>query len=160
MGLCKQSLLFENLSLIMQIAKLSCEGAALLSIQEELTVLKQIQELSEGIFNGTMKKSDLTAFLEKTLKKLIDNNPQARLISLLMKLEYKLCIHNTSCINEEIQKLFKEELNVLIHKISGSTPNFIANTVSRDLEILYSNPIDEPKFLSQFKDSVKWLHQT
>lgn len=46
MGLSKQSLFFENLSLIMQIAKLSCEGAALLSIQEELMVLKQIQELS------------------------------------------------------------------------------------------------------------------
>lgn len=106
-----------------------------------------------------MKKSELTAFIEKTLKKLIDDNPQARLISLLMKLEYKICIHSTSCLNEEIQKLFKDELTLLINKISGSTPSFIANTVSKDLETLYKNPIEEPKFLAQFKDSVKWLYQ-
>ncbi|MEI8299986.1 MAG: hypothetical protein WCG10_00035 [Chlamydiota bacterium] len=159
MGGSKPSLFCENLSLIMQIAKLSFEGASLLSIQEELMILNQIQELSEAICNGTMKKTHLTAFIEKTLKNLIDNNPQARLISLLMKLEYKICIHNTSYVNEEIQKLFKEELKTLTNKISSSTPSFIANTISRDLEVLYKNPIDEPNFLTQFKDSIKWLYQ-
>jgi len=158
-SLSKQWALFETLSLIMQIAKLSFEGAALLSAQEEEEALKQLQELSEAISGGTLKKIDLTTIIEKIITKLIDNNPRAKLVALLTRLEYKVCIHNTFDVSQEVQLLFRQELYKLLQAIKRTTPSFIAGTVARDLEQLYSEPVEEKTFLKKFKDSVKWLYQ-
>lgn len=153
----KHPLIFESLSLLMQIAKLSFEGAALLSSEEEKRILRELYELSDALSNGMLKNRDLLKSLEKILKRLVDNNPKAKLIAILMKLEYKICIHNEVSCSESFQVTFKEMLSNSLEKITSSLPNLIANTVARELETLYAAPLHVDTFLKEFKESTSLL---
>lgn len=154
----KHHRVFELLSILMQIAKLSFEGAALLSLEEEKRTLKELYELSDSLSNGKLKNQDLFKSLDKIITELTNNNSKAKLITLLMKLEYKVCIHNEGDFNESLQKKFKEILSTAFEHVDNTLPNLIANTVARDLESLYKTPLNGDSFLKKFNDAVVLLN--
>ena len=148
---------FELLSILMQIAKISFEGASILSLEEEHRTLKELHELSDSLSNGKIKNQDLSKSLDKIITGLINNNAKAKLITLLMKLEYRVCIHNEEEFSESLQKKFKELLSTALEHIDSNLPNLIANTVARDLEALHKTTLHADTFLKKFNDTVTLL---
>lgn len=153
----RHHLVFELLSILMQIAKLSFEGAAILSLEEEKKTLKELHELSDSLSNGKLKNQDLFKSLDKIITGLANNNSKAKLITLLMKLEYKICIHNEGEFSDSLQKKFKELLSTAFTHIDSSLPNLIANTVARELESIYQTPLHGDNFLKKFNDATTLL---
>lgn len=153
----KHHQVFELLSLLMQIAKLSFEGSAILSSDEERHTLKELYELSDSLSNGKLKNKDLHKSLEKIITHLTNNNAKAKVITFLMKLEYKVCIHNEDNFSESLQKKFKESVSNALEKIDASLPKLIATTVARDLESLYKSTLHEETFLKRFNEIITLL---
>jgi hypothetical protein len=149
--------IFELLSILMQIAKVSFEGGAILSSQEEAHALKELYELSEALSNGQLKNKDLFNSLEKVISHLTHHNAKAKVVSLLMKLEYKLCIHHEANFGQATQKKFREIVANALEKIDKQLPSLIANTVARELDSLYKSPLDEVTFLKKFSETMTLL---
>ena len=153
----KHHRVFESLSLLMQMAKLSFEGACILSIQEEAYLLKELREFSDALSSGMFNNHDLVQALEKMLRKLTDANPKARLIAALVRLEYKICCHNENAFNEVSHATFKQLIQNAFEKISPTLPDLIASTLSRELEALLAKPLDAHTFLQEFHNSIALL---
>lgn len=153
----KHHQIFELLSILMQISKLSFEGAAFLSLEEERKTLRELHELSDSLSNGKLKNKDLYKSLEKTLLGLTNNNSKAKLIAVLMKLEYRICIHHEGNFNEFLQKKFKDILSDAFKYVDRSLPDLIANTVIRELELLYKTTVHGDNFLKKFHEATTLL---
>lgn len=156
----KHHSIFESLSLLMQIAKLSFEGGGILSLKEEQWILKDLHDLSEGLSNGKLKNQDLCYALEYLLKKLSNTNAKARLITVLVRLEYKICGHHEASYKEISHTTFKQLIQSSFQKISQSLPDLITSTLARELEKLLDKPLDADTFLKEFHNSLALLNHT
>ncbi|PCI94406.1 hypothetical protein COB11_03890 [Candidatus Aerophobetes bacterium] len=148
---------FEFLSEIMQISKISFENGLYLSAEEERIASSAILELSDSLATGFTKCSDIPIILEKILKKLTDDNPRALIIAALTKLEYKLCIHNELGLTEEVSNQMKDLIRSAGLKIVPDLPDLIVNTLARDLIRIDSKTTEDCNLIETFKDSVKIL---
>lgn len=153
----KHHFIFESLSLLMQIGKLSFEGSDLLSAEEEKQLVRELQELYEALSNGMLQNKDLCVAFERIVKKLTGRNMKARLIAALVRLEYKTCCHNDTAPSEAAQILFKQMISDAFDKISPALPDLIASTLSRELEALLVTNLPMEVFLKELKNSLMLL---
>ncbi|MCH9630331.1 MAG: hypothetical protein S4CHLAM37_03270 [Chlamydiia bacterium] len=148
---------FELLSEIMQISKISFENGMYLSAEEERIASGAIFELSDSLSTGYTKCGEIPIVLEGILKKLTDDNPRAFIIASLTKLEYKLCIHNELELSEEESLQIKELIRNVGLKIVPDLPDLVVNTLARDLVRIDSRVTEADKLVETFKEAVKIL---
>ena len=151
------TIVFEYLSQIMQIAKLSCENGVFLSAKEETMVTAAILDLSDSLTTGFSKCSDIAITLETILKKLTDNNSRALICFYLVKLEYRICIHDELSISEAERRDLKTLFQSVMSKIVPELPDLVINTLARDLTRICSRATEEKDLIPQIKEAVKIL---
>lgn len=153
----EHTFVFEHLSEIMQIAKVSFENGIFLSAEEEKIVVNAILELSDCLSTGFSKCSDIAITLQNIIKKLTDNNPRALIESCLVKLEYKICIHNHLHLPDAEKDQIQSLIRSVESKIVPDLPDLIVNTLARDLVRILSKTTEEKDILPQFKEAIKIL---
>jgi|GEM_PF-3327593 len=119
-------LVFEQLSIIMQIAKVDIEGGGFLRSGPRKKALDELHGLAEHLRDGSVQRSGITGHLKHMIDTLTDSNPKASLVvqtmlidatqsasthSLLTKLREKigpdLPDFNAACLAKEMGDLFK-----------------------------------------------------
>ncbi|MBP9840931.1 MAG: hypothetical protein KBC64_00720 [Simkaniaceae bacterium] len=132
---------FSLLSTIMQVAKVSLEGGLYLNKEREREGVLKLQDLSEGLTNGSYASHEISETVSSILMNLIDNNPKARLVAKSTLLEYKLLIYNNK------QDLPRDVFVYLTSKITPSLGDLDAEKLSRELSKLLDSSQEPEEIL-------------
>lgn len=79
---------FHCFSLIKRIAQISTSGGGYLSDKEEKALICHLNDLKEGLYEGSIKHSQIPRSMNQMLLNLIEHNPKAKLIAHIIELEY------------------------------------------------------------------------
>src|SRR5579872_5272218 len=90
---CSHAKNFQSLSQIKQIARVCLQGGAYLSEREEKHALESLNDLKNGLYDGTVQQQEIPGHLQRIISDLTFVNHKARLVSHTTELEYRLCIH-------------------------------------------------------------------
>lgn len=148
---------FEGLSHLMQIAKISFQKGLFLTAEEEKEAVYGLSELAENLSNGFTKCSDIHHAIEVILKKLTDDNPRALLVSCLTHIEYKVCIHNVFHLKEEELEESRMLIWAVQNKISAKLPDLVVNTFGRNLQKLCKNLPSHASLMEVLQDCLKFF---
>jgi hypothetical protein len=88
----EQAKVFQILSQIMRVAKISQSGGNYLLEEEESTALQSLYLLKEHLLDGKIKQNDVLTKVERIRENLISKNPKAKLVTCVTEVEYKLCL--------------------------------------------------------------------
>ena len=128
---------FQILSKIMRIAKLSSEGGKFLSDQEEKKTILLLTKLKEQLCDGTLKKEHTADELSSFVHNIISSNPKAKVISYATELEYNFCILKPP--SKESSHL-KNYLEHLVEKVTPSLLEIQAYAISQIMGKILENP--------------------
>lgn len=140
---------FQTLSKLMRIGKISSEGGKFLSSQEENLVTSHLHKLKEQLCDGTLKKDATLPELHSLVHNIISYNPKAKVISYATELEYHFCILKPPSTESEFLKTY---LEMLLGQVNPSLLEIQAYAISQIMGKILENP-------TQHKNAGKLLEQ-
>jgi hypothetical protein len=132
---------FQALSKLMRIAKLSSEGGSFLSSQEETQTTNRLFKLKEQLCDGTLKRESTISELHSLIHNIIAYNPKAKVVSYATELEYHFCILHPPSIEATYLKSYLEGL---LEHIKPSLLEIQAYAISQIMGKILENPSAHP----------------
>jgi hypothetical protein len=153
---CEQAQVFELLSQVMQMAKLSHLKGGYLAQEAENFALEEIKRLRENLLDRKMQKQEVLFRMQSIRDRLIFGNPKAAIVSCATQLEYKFCLAKSS--HPEAGDL-KEKLDLLLNHVTPSLSHPHAQAISQILsQVLQKNTC--PAAMKQMGEIDVLLHKT
>lgn len=129
--------IFQTLSKLMRIGKLSSEGGKFLSQQEEKEVTSHLHKLKEQLCDGTLKKEATLPELYSLVHNIISYNPKAKVVSYATELEYHFCILKPPSNESDFLKKYLEGL---LGQVNPSLLEIQAYAISQIMGKILENP--------------------
>jgi hypothetical protein len=139
--------IYEELSTIMLLAKCNMNGGNYMTVFEEHQGFSTMEQLCQDLYLGNKTSKEIPDVLGIVIQGLTENNYKAKLVSLIIQLDYRLRIHPVYEKGEEVQKILKELFEELLLTINPSLNENNAQAVAQQLTMILSH-LDKDKEIS------------
>ena len=111
----------ECLSKIMQLAKVSAESGQFIPSRVEQSIVEEISELSDALFDGRIKRSELSGSLMSCLNRLAETSPKAKIVLAVFDLERSVCQGDS---HEDEKEGVVKQCQRIYEQMNTEIPNF------------------------------------